>query len=203
MRDLAHDPDYPTTIVASIHQPSSRLYQSFETVLVLAQGRQVYFGPGGHAPADYFEQRGMACPPDYNVADHLLEIASSPAATIQSLSDGSSSVSTRAQEESTIKGTALRSQETPGILEKGDMALGGTVPTLNGTSVSQGSGSDSEAWEDREGNVILPVASKISHRAAATFFTQLEVLSGREIRNLKRQVFTCSISADSEMKLTR
>jgi hypothetical protein len=70
------------------------------------------------------------------------------------------------------------------------MAFDGTVPTLNGTptSVSNGSGSDSSAYEDREGNVIVPVASKISHRCAATFFTQVEVLAGRELKNLKRQV---------------
>lgn len=130
----------------------------------------------------------MACPPDYNVADHLLEIASSPLGVIQSLAERTSPVSTQTQEDSPIKGTAMRMQETPGVMEKGDMALGGAVPTLNDASTSQGSGSESSAYEDRDGNVILPVASKISHRTASTFFTQLEVLSGRELRNLKRRV---------------
>lgn len=178
MRNLAHDVDYPTTIVASIHQPSSRLYQSFDTVLVLAQGKQVYFGPGGHAPAEYFEQRGLACPPDYNVADHLLEIASSPPGVIQRLMDG---ISTRGQEDLPIKGTAIRSHETPGILEKGGMAFDGTVPTLNGTptSVSNGSGSDSSAYEDREGNIIVPVASKIKTSGGAGKSTFVDILAGR------------------------
>jgi ABC-type multidrug transport system ATPase subunit/ABC-type multidrug transport system permease subunit len=74
LKNLAEE--HRTTIVASIHQPSSALYHSFSQVLLLANGRQLYFGPGGQVPADFFAQHGYPCPPGYNVADHLLEIAS-------------------------------------------------------------------------------------------------------------------------------
>ncbi|GMK53955.1 hypothetical protein CspeluHIS016_0105410 [Cutaneotrichosporon spelunceum] len=68
--------EHRTTVIASIHQPSSALYQSFSQVLLLANGRQLYFGPGGAMPAEFFAKHGYPCPPGYNVADHLIEIAS-------------------------------------------------------------------------------------------------------------------------------
>ena len=186
LQSLARDVQYPTTIIASIHQPSSRLYQTFDTVLVLAQGKQLYFGPGGHAPAAYFESRGHVCPAGYNVADHLLEIASSPPGLIQSLVAGASTSPAEPQAIYRLKGVESRTAETPGLVEKG-IALDNTVPTLNASSTNSGSsGLDLNDNSDREENIIIPVTSKISHKRATTFLTQLQVLSGREVRNLQR-----------------
>lgn len=47
-------------------------------MLVLAHGRAIYNGAGGIAPATYFADRGRPCEEGYNVADHLLDIASEP-----------------------------------------------------------------------------------------------------------------------------
>jgi ABC-type multidrug transport system ATPase subunit len=186
LQSLARDVQYPTTIIASIHQPSSRLYQTFDTVLVLAQGKQLYFGPGGHAPAAYFESRGHVCPPGYNVADHLLEIASSPPGVIHSLEAGAPANPSEPQGTYRLKGVESRTPETPGLMEKG-VALDSTVPTLNASSSNSGSsGLDVNDNSDREENIIIPVTSKISHKRATTFFTQLQVLSGREVKNLQR-----------------
>lgn len=45
--------------------------------MVLSHGRALYCGPGGLAPAEYFTSRGQASPPEgYNIAEHLLDIAS-------------------------------------------------------------------------------------------------------------------------------
>jgi ABC-type multidrug transport system ATPase subunit len=76
LRAIAHDPERPTAVLVSIHQPSSRLYQLFDSVTLLAQGRTLYSGPGGAAPAEFFAARGQTCPEGYNVADWLLELAS-------------------------------------------------------------------------------------------------------------------------------
>lgn len=67
-----------TTIIATIHQPSSRIYHSFDLVCVLAEGgRQLYFGPAAKAEATFADQ-GFLLPAGFNMADHLLEIASMP-----------------------------------------------------------------------------------------------------------------------------
>ncbi|KAH9918371.1 ABC transporter [Epithele typhae] len=83
---LAHYPDAPTAVLASIHQPSSQLYHTFDKVLLLAHGRALYSGPGGFAPAEHFAGQGIAYKEGYNVADYLLDIASDPPVSLFPLS---------------------------------------------------------------------------------------------------------------------
>lgn len=64
-------------MIASIHQPSSHLYLAFDSVLLLSEGRELYFGPGGSAPVDALTAKGHPpCPPGYSIPDHLLNLAS-------------------------------------------------------------------------------------------------------------------------------
>ncbi|KAG2698606.1 hypothetical protein I3843_07G157700 [Carya illinoinensis] len=62
------------TIVTSIHQPSSRVYQMFDSVLVLSEGRCLYFGNGSEA-VPYFESVGFSPSFTMNPADFLLDLA--------------------------------------------------------------------------------------------------------------------------------
>ncbi|KAI5120150.1 hypothetical protein M0805_003637 [Coniferiporia weirii] len=79
LRAIARDPAHPTAVIASIHQPSSKLYHAFDRVVVLAHGRALYSGAGGLAPAAHFTALGVGAPPEgYNVAEHLLDVASAP-----------------------------------------------------------------------------------------------------------------------------
>ncbi|KAI0692220.1 hypothetical protein BC835DRAFT_1508901 [Cytidiella melzeri] len=78
LHGLAHDRENPTAVIASIHQPSSQLYQTFDQVLLLSHGRALYLGAGGLAPATYFSSKGIAYQEGYNVADYLLDVASDP-----------------------------------------------------------------------------------------------------------------------------
>ncbi|XP_025640926.1 ABC transporter G family member 1 [Arachis hypogaea] len=61
------------TIVASIHQPSSQLFQLFQDLCLLSCGETVYFGPTS-AATKFFASRGFPCPPLHNPADHFLRI---------------------------------------------------------------------------------------------------------------------------------
>ncbi|KAF8333578.1 uncharacterized protein EI90DRAFT_3052451 [Cantharellus anzutake] len=78
LRDLSRDTSHPMAVIASIHQPSSHLYQTFDSVLVLGLGgRQLYFGPGGSSPVDTLAEQGYVnCPTGYSIPDHLLDLAS-------------------------------------------------------------------------------------------------------------------------------
>lgn len=77
LRELAHDIDNPTAVIASIHQPSSHLYLAFDSVLLLSEGRELYFGPGGSEPVEVLTEKGYSpCPPGYSIPDHLLNLAS-------------------------------------------------------------------------------------------------------------------------------
>ena len=133
-------------VIASIHQPNSQLYQKFDQVLVLSHGRTLYNGPGGFAPSEELASRGIVYPQGYNVADHLLDVASDPPAHLFQ-----SGISSSAQ--------ARGSEDENGSLEKG-------YPP-----------SRSRLWN---------TSGRPSY--ATTSLTQLEVLSGREWKILRRCV---------------
>ena len=69
------------TVVTSIHQPSSRVYQMFDSVLVLSEGRCLYFGKGNEAMS-YFESVGFSPSFPMNSADFLLDLANGTYVTL-------------------------------------------------------------------------------------------------------------------------
>ena len=146
LHSVAHDPEHPTVVIASIHQPNSQLYQKFDQVLVLSHGRTLYNGSGGFAPSQELASRGIPYPQGYNVADHLLDVASDPPAHV------------------------FQSRPSPGVharnSEEGNNSLEKGYPP-SGPRVRNAPGGAS---------------------CATTFLTQLEVLSGREWKILRRFV---------------
>ncbi|KAI0927964.1 hypothetical protein AcW2_004129 [Taiwanofungus camphoratus] len=170
---LAHDERYPTVVIASIHQPNSQLYQTFDKVLLLAHGRALYSGAGGLAPARYFSSRGIQYPEGYNVADYLLDIASDPPVGLfQSASAGSSKVA-----------------EIREDAEK--------EPCSEVLALGNGNGNDTEKGQSGTWNVNSVIEEgKVAGgrkrrwlgntKYATTFLTQLEVLSDREWKILCR-----------------
>lgn len=62
------------TIITSVHQPSSRVYQIFDSVLVLCEGRSIYFGKGNEAMS-YFQSVRVEPSFPMNPADFLLDLA--------------------------------------------------------------------------------------------------------------------------------
>ncbi|KAK7252306.1 hypothetical protein RIF29_36153 [Crotalaria pallida] len=61
------------TIVASIHQPSSEVFELFHNLCLLSCGETVYFGPTS-AATEFFASNGFSCPPHHNPSDHFLRI---------------------------------------------------------------------------------------------------------------------------------
>ncbi|KAK9713734.1 hypothetical protein RND81_06G047900 [Saponaria officinalis] len=62
------------TVIMSVHQPSSRVYQMFDKVLVLCEGQPVYFGKGCESMM-YFNSVGFSPSFPMNPADFLLDLA--------------------------------------------------------------------------------------------------------------------------------
>lgn len=62
------------TVVMSVHQPSSMVYQMFDKVVVLSEGRCLYYGKGNEAMR-YFESIGFWPSFPMNPADFLLDLA--------------------------------------------------------------------------------------------------------------------------------
>ncbi|CAF4219034.1 unnamed protein product, partial [Rotaria sp. Silwood2] len=75
------------TIVCSIHQPQSKIFYLFDSLILLKQGNIVYQGPRQQA-MDVYRMAGFPCPLYSNPADHLLDVIT-PARTIDDQSASS------------------------------------------------------------------------------------------------------------------
>jgi hypothetical protein len=58
----------------TIHQPSSEIFSSFDSLILLHQGRVLFQGPVSSVPS-YFAARGYALPEHYNPADWVVNVA--------------------------------------------------------------------------------------------------------------------------------
>ncbi|CAG7929862.1 unnamed protein product [Penicillium olsonii] len=61
------------TIVTTTYQAGNGIYDQFDKVLVLAEGRVTYSGPR-RAAREYFENLGFICPKGANIADFLTSV---------------------------------------------------------------------------------------------------------------------------------
>ncbi|KAG1342343.1 ABC transporter G family member 11 [Cocos nucifera] len=59
------------TIIASIHQPSSEVFELFDNLCLLSSGKTVYFGPAS-LTNEFFARNGFPCPSLRNPSDHYL-----------------------------------------------------------------------------------------------------------------------------------
>ncbi len=63
------------TVICSIHQPRAEQLALFDSVVLMAKGQIVYYGPTGEAMIDYFKRLGYERPVARgNVADWLLDL---------------------------------------------------------------------------------------------------------------------------------
>ncbi|BDA45889.1 ABC transporter G family member 14 [Coccomyxa sp. Obi] len=62
-------------VVTTIHQPSSRLYQQLDKLLLLSDGHAMYYGSANLA-AEWFKNLGFVMPYGVNMADFILDVAS-------------------------------------------------------------------------------------------------------------------------------
>ncbi|XP_060652214.1 ATP-binding cassette sub-family G member 4 isoform X2 [Drosophila nasuta] len=62
-------------VVCVVHQPSSRLMQLFDDILVMSHGEVLFSGPQSEM-LDDFKASGFICPPYYNPGDFVLDVGS-------------------------------------------------------------------------------------------------------------------------------
>ncbi|CAA2971313.1 ABC transporter G family member 11 [Olea europaea var. sylvestris] len=73
LRGLSRD---GRTVIASIHQPSSEVFELFDRLYLLSGGKTVYFGQASEA-YEFFAHAGFPCPPLRNPSDHFLRCINS------------------------------------------------------------------------------------------------------------------------------
>lgn len=60
------------TIVATIHQPSSIVFNMFDRILLMGEGRVAFFGTTDEAMHFFQEKAQLPCPSNFNPADHFI-----------------------------------------------------------------------------------------------------------------------------------
>ncbi|KAK9115466.1 hypothetical protein Sjap_014413 [Stephania japonica] len=73
LRGLSRD---GRTVIASIHQPSSEVFELFDRLYLLSGGKTVYFGRAS-AAYEFFAHAGFPCPALRNPSDHFLRCINS------------------------------------------------------------------------------------------------------------------------------
>ncbi|PSC71035.1 ABC ATP-binding isoform 2 [Micractinium conductrix] len=63
------------TVVTTIHQPRSSIFQMFDQLLLLSEGRIMYSGEAAKAVA-YFSAAGFKCPEQFNPGDFFMDVTS-------------------------------------------------------------------------------------------------------------------------------
>ncbi|KAG8378584.1 hypothetical protein BUALT_Bualt07G0000800 [Buddleja alternifolia] len=79
LRGLSRD---GRTVIASIHQPSSEVFELFDRLYLLSSGKTIYFGQASEAYEartllKFFAQAGFPCPALRNPSDHFLRCINS------------------------------------------------------------------------------------------------------------------------------
>jgi ABC-type multidrug transport system ATPase subunit len=68
--------DEQLVIACTIHQPSTKVYNGFDQVMILSRGREAFMGDVGDA-APYFASIGHPMPENTNPAEHFLDLVNS------------------------------------------------------------------------------------------------------------------------------
>ena len=56
------------TVICTVHQPSSRIFEMFDDIYLITEGQCIYSGPLNEL-TNVLEQEGFTCPKYYNRAD--------------------------------------------------------------------------------------------------------------------------------------
>ena len=72
LRGLA---DSGKTVIAVIHQPNQHVFSKFDDVLLVSEGKQMYFGPRKDVRS-YMESYGCSALPEMGTSEHILDCIS-------------------------------------------------------------------------------------------------------------------------------
>ncbi|KAK4758453.1 hypothetical protein SAY87_019754 [Trapa incisa] len=150
------------TVVMSVHQPSSRIYQMFRSVLVLSEGRCLYYGKGNEA-LPYFDSLGFSPAFPMNPADFLLDLANGA-----------------------CKIDGMNQRETPNIKQR----LAVSFNTLIAPRIKAAS-TETAVVQEKEGGFLLEHRTSNINRMMGLrkWFNQFSVLMQRSLKERKYETF--------------
>ncbi|XP_028753202.1 ABC transporter G family member 11-like isoform X1 [Neltuma alba] len=150
------------TIIASIHQPSTEVFQLFDNLCLLSYGRTVFFGPVS-AASEFFASNGFPCPALQNPSDHFLKTINNDFDDQQDIELG-------------FVGTQRKTTEE---------AIEMLVKSYKSSNLNQQVEAEVAALSPQETGMVEKKKEKRGH---ASFHTQCIVLTKRSFVNMRRDV---------------
>eukprot|EP00210_Caulerpa_lentillifera_P005992 g5727.t1 len=148
-------------VITTIHQPSSRLFQQLTNLMLLSEGKVLYYG-SSHLAVDWFDRHGYPLPYGVNVAEFILDIANGDISG-ESLDGESSRVHLVDQMTDYLK------KNPQGFLERGCILEEDQEAANFAAGVSK--------------QALIGIGRNKSDRWGATWFEQLCILTSRAARN--------------------
>ncbi|KAL3132535.1 hypothetical protein ABBQ32_009078 [Trebouxia sp. C0010 RCD-2024] len=197
-------------IVTTIHQPSSRLYQQLDKLLLLSQGHALYYGRGDLAD-DFFDKLGYRLPYRVNVADFILDLASADVYTATRDGEASRSYLITCTEAYLEKhpndgydpsnpGTTNLSWLRPSVDGRGHHGENGSVEHLPPPLEASHQEEDAEGEDDKAGprgadieqgpTQAAAVPQSTARRWGATYPSQIRILFIRSVRTRRFQTLS-------------
>ncbi|XP_060071936.1 ATP-binding cassette sub-family G member 8-like [Ylistrum balloti] len=110
------------TVLMSIHQPRSDIFELFDLMMIMTSGRQVYFGEANKM-VDYFTEKGFPCPALTNPCDYYVDLATIDCTSDVTETESTDTVNTLIQRYETSRlvnsaerGMSLESDGTTGVV---------------------------------------------------------------------------------------
>ncbi|KAJ2393460.1 hypothetical protein GGI05_002420, partial [Coemansia sp. RSA 2603] len=114
-----------TATIMTIHQPNARIFSIFDKVILLSQGRLVYFGPTSSS-IDYFASIGYQCPMHENPADYFVDLMTLDYRSDEALAKSKEQVNTLVERFAEYSGSGTTSEK---------QSISGDRHTVNGLSI--------------------------------------------------------------------
>ncbi|KAJ3205377.1 hypothetical protein HK099_000835 [Clydaea vesicula] len=162
------------TLIFTIHQPRSDVYKLFDDVLLLAKGSVMYMGDAKEAET-VFANQGSPCPSGYNIADHLLDIATLEALNEKPEAGVGIAVDAFIISDQTNETLRLRKSNK---MEKSDFSDPYSIIDSNSSYSNSGSDPNSTTYLTSTEN---------TETFSVSFLTQLNQLMGRSSKILFRE----------------
>lgn len=204
--NLAHESG--KTILFTIHQPRSDVYAMFDDTIVLQNGELMYCGPACKMEK-HFADLGHPCPPGYNVADWVLDLAVGAAGAAMEIKEvphpeaytGNNEYEMRVRRGSRISRMSPISAKLPSIplpselnrsasamslLQEDSTPYLGLHPAADKAGDSDRNSSVGAFMVSEEDGYVEAAESPLNDKNTE-FLTQLTVLMGRSWKHFRRR----------------
>lgn len=183
LRNLAQENG--KTVVTTIHQPSSAVFQSFDKLIMLSDGCVVYFGTPKES-LSYLKNLNVACPDGYNAADHWMDVLVNDSSIEEeraSIDTDNTSVATQSEEQPPAFGQDRR-KHFGDLKDKSPRAL--LQAAWDNEAVAEQMDSALKTDEDDKSTNDTFEVKKYN----SSWLTQYLVLTHRCLKNSKSAIFT-------------